>query len=249
MATDKNRGLLLGDFYNTAYQHYAGNVDPSLVSLLPKLTALVPENAFAPVVSDDLVTLLGEINEDSAQEFIDSLTEIDLNLAPEKTIQVVISSPGGEVHSGLLMAAMVNHLRRKGRVLNCHVGGWALSMAFDLLQHFDHRSMDSTAFLMVHEEQYSTAGSTSSHKSEVQFSEKQERAMLLIVSQRTGKPVDYYMKRTKNANWYIGAEEALAEGLIDEVIGVPGFKPGPQPIEKPKRTRKAPVKVYTAEAE
>ena len=107
--------------------------------------------------------------------------------------------------------------------------------------------MDAAAFLMVHEEQYTTGGSTSSHKTEVLFSEKQERAMLEMVSQRTGRPVDYYMKRTKNASWYIGAAEALAEGLVDEIVGVPKFKPAPARPEKIPRKRTVKPSVHLLE--
>jgi ATP-dependent protease ClpP protease subunit len=45
--------------------------------------------------------------------------------------------------------------------------------------------------------------------------------MFQIYSSRTGKNPDYYREKLTEHNWYLSAEEALAEGLVDEVLPPP----------------------------
>jgi len=154
-------------------------------------------------------------------------------------ITLYISSDGGSVDLGMAIQSMIARVRRAGRKVNGHVMGCAFSSAFDILQHCDYRTAEATAGLMCHEEQFSLdkASSSGDHLREGRFSKKIERAQFQLFSRRTGKPVSYYEKMTAQ-EWYMTAQEALAEGLIDEIINLPELPTSIVEPPKPKRVRK-----------
>lgn len=66
----------------------------------------------------------------------------------KKPIDIIISSPGGELVTGGLFVNVMEGLRGKGVTLRCYVPTVAASMAFQLLLHCDERySLENSVFL------------------------------------------------------------------------------------------------------
>jgi hypothetical protein len=115
--------------------------------------------------------------------------------------------------------------------------GQAASMAFDVLQCCDYRTIEYNAHLMTHEEQLTgDSASSSASVASGRFSHKIEKICYASWSARTGRPVSYYTEQLKT-EWWMTAEEALGEGFVDEIIYPPPFRPSPAtvPMKRAKR--------------
>jgi ATP-dependent protease ClpP protease subunit len=234
------RDELLSDFRLLAAAHYGGQIDPSLESLLAKLVIDIPDSLMpkTPLSVRNTVYIIGEITEASADECVDDLMQVHLNRPISEPAHLIISSEGGDVSGAMAIESTISLMRRDSREVRAHVAGVAHSAAFDILQLCDHRSAEPVAFIMLHEEQYGSEGSTSANLTEAQYSKRQVASFLRVVSERTGKSVEFYQRKIKNANWYLSADEALAEGLLDEIIAIPAFKPVSVSPAKPRRRRR-----------
>ena len=232
----RDRATLLAEFKIIASK-YSANGD-GLAPMLAELVQRVPKDAFnRSFLPENVALLIGEIDEDSSQAVIQDMWDIHRDLPVSQPLQLILSSCGGQVYSGLAIIGTINELRRQGRRVHIHVSGWALSMAFEILQAADYRSMEPTAYLMTHEEQYGYEGNTSDQEQETKFSRGQETLMLERLASRTGKTVKYYRDKIAHKNWYIGPDAALAEGFIDEVKPVPPLPVTVGMSQLPKRPR------------
>jgi ATP-dependent protease ClpP protease subunit len=210
--------------------------DATLLRLFSRCAGLVPHSAFDPVGRFDhgYAILTGSLEEgegsedDSiAEQAIRMLWEHHYGLDASRPITLVISSPGGSTYLGLAVISAINDIRREGRVVNAHVAGWAWSAAADIVQFCDHRTIEPTGSLMLHEEQAEFEGSSSSRLRDAEAAKKAERLVFEQIAARTGRPVKYYVDKTDGKDWYLTAPEALAEGLVDEILGVPSLPKSP----------------------
>lgn len=160
-----------------------------------------------------------------AQDCMAGLLRAHAELKLTTPVTVFISSCGGYVELGLGLQGVVELMRREGRKVIGHVIGFAESSAFDLLQHCSVRLADRWAGLMTHEDQVSSTGSanTSRRADSVNYSRSMEHEQFAIYSQRTGKPIEYYREKVAGREWYMNAQEALDEGLIDAIVEVHPF--------------------------
>jgi ATP-dependent protease ClpP protease subunit len=151
-------------------------------------------------------------------------------------IRLNLCSTGGSVFAGLGAVSTIFDLQREGRKVNVHVQGLAASMASVIMQAADYRTIESTAHILLHKISYGMRGSADEHQEELEFTNNLHQSMFSIYSARTGKPVSYYFEKLKKTNWFMTAETALAEGLVDEVVPPPRFLPAK--AEKPKKATK-----------
>lgn len=233
----RDPAMLLAEFQVITAKHGLGG---EVLPLLSDLVSAVPKDAFSrSYLPDNVVLMIGEVDEELIVDTVKDIWDVHKDIAPGEPIKIIMSTCGGQVYSGLALIGTINELRRLGREVHIHVLGWALSMGFDILQSASHRSMEPTSYLMMHEEQYGYEGSTSDQEQETKFSRGQEQLMLERLSERTGRPTKFYKDKIAHKNWYIGPKEALAEGLIDEVVSVPPFTLTPaQTVVPAKRSRK-----------
>lgn len=99
-----------------------------------------------------------------------------------------------------------------------------MSMGSLIAQVADRRTMEPQAWFMIHEIACRMPYSkTSLIKDEAEAMERLEQQMFRLYADRTGKPVEYWRKKMHRRDWYLTAEEALAEGLIDEILTVPAY--------------------------
>jgi ATP-dependent protease ClpP protease subunit len=203
------------------------------------------QQPLTPSVDDGSVYLIGTFDDDErdhiAYDVINSLLIAHAKLPPGAPITIFISSGGGFVELGLAIQATIEHLRRAGRTVIAHVMGYAFSSAFDVVQHCDIRRAEPIAAFMVHEEQLSDNGPTSSgnRMSADLFAKKMERVQFEIFAGRTHHDVAYFIDKTNSKDWYLTAQEALDAGLIDEIVPL---RPFAAPIRKVKRERQSDVR-------
>lgn len=214
------------------------DVSPEFIEqLLPDLILEVPEAAFDPrqPVDEGVLFYHGQVDEGEVVDFQHDLMRAHLNLKYGVPITLNLSSVGGSVFAGLALISTIYDIQRAGRKVNVHVQGVAMSMGSVIAQVADYRTIEPSAFFMLHEVSYAMRGSTADHEEEREFSTKLQDALYQHYAARTGKPVTYYQQKLKKRNWYLTAAEALAEGLVDKVVSAPIYEVEVVPTKTPRR--------------
>lgn len=199
-------------------------------TLLNDLVDVVPRRAFDPVDPSDegMLFFHSEIEEQHVVPLQQQLLRTHLNLAPDKPVTLFLSSVGGNVFAGLALVSTITSLRRLGRQVNVHIEGVAMSMASVIAQVANYRTMEASSFFLLHEVWYRSSGRVSDHGEERAFQERLQDRLYEIYANRTSKSIEYYRKKLYKTDWYLDADEALREGLVDAVLTAPGLaKPAP----------------------
>lgn len=187
----------------------------------------VPTEAFDPKTSweQGILYFHGDVDRDHVLEVQDYLTASHVNIKPGIPMTLYLSSFGGECMAGLALASTIQEIRRSGRTVNIHIQGCAMSMGSLLAQVGDHRSIEPYAWFMIHEVATGIEyGKTHTIKDEAEFMDRLEQQIFSLYSARTSKPVDYWRKKMHRRDWFLTPQEALDEGLVDEIKPIPPYK-------------------------
>lgn len=155
---------------------------------------------------------------------------------PGCDIEIVFSSPGGEVMSGLSLFDFIQEARRREHKVTTVAMGWAASMAGILLQAGDVRVTGREAYILIHEISSGSFGKTSEMEDEVKFLKKIQGRVLDIFASRSKKPRRYFEQHWKRKDWWLDSAEALELGIVDEIREY-SF-PGQKPVDKKRKKAK-----------
>jgi len=170
-----------------------------------------------------IVQLSGEINCATSECFVQDV----LLLGGRKEINIIISSPGGELSDGLAITAAIRGAQEKGSIVRGKVYGHASSMAAFVLEYCDVRIMDKDAILMVHGVREFQEGDIKNTEIEIALLHDLMHRQATQLAWRCKKSKadkqlqdeDYwYALLTEDTPHYFLADQALAAGLIDEVV-------------------------------
>lgn len=193
--------------------------------LVDTLMDEVPAAAFEATAPFDrgIVVLCKDVDDDSASEVVANLLAAHMSLKADKPITLYLSSGGGQSSSGLSIISTIHSLRRSGRVINTHIQGYAMSMASFIAQAGAKRFIEPYGIMMLHNIHYSVSYCERQdfHEDALNGTHKERDAALSIYATRTGKPVSYWVNALERRDWYLSAEEALAENLVDEILTTP----------------------------
>lgn len=178
------------------------------ISLLPIETKLL---------ADRKVFIQGEINQDSALEFVKQL----LFLSKEdryEPIDILINSPGGEITAGLLMYDVIQTCKTPIRV-------FCLGLAYSMGALLFASGAKGSRFLLEHSELMlhepligSQIGGNATSLKTVSETLMETRAKLnQILAKHTGKTVEEIEAATAYDHFF-SAKEAIAFGLADEIV-------------------------------
>lgn len=146
----------------------------------------------------------------SASEFTKDLRAIK---AP--TIDLHVSSPGGDIFDGM---AIYNAIRTHPATVNVHIDGLAASAASFIAQAGDRISIARNAQMMVHEGHAVCAGDAADMRKCAGLLDKCSDNIASIYSERAGGTVEHWRNVMRAETWYT-ADEAVRAGLADEVSG------------------------------
>lgn len=166
-----------------------------------------------------IVYLMGDINTENASKFIKNFNYL---LMSEGDINVLIMSGGGSWSDGMAMYQIVKQTK------NVKTTGVAMgecsSMGSIILQAFDARlSVPDTTFL-IHPGSADTDGEAFVRNfiNKGKYEEDVLERMYEIYYERAGEKSGMSYKKFKeyfSVDRYLGTEEALELGLIDEITG------------------------------
>ena len=170
---------------------------------------------FSRLLLDRIVFLGTPINDDVANIIIAQLLFLEAD-NPGKDIHLYINSPGGSVSAGLAIYDTMQHLSSPVSTI-CM--GFAASMGCFLLAGGAKGKRFSLphARIMMHQ----PSDGSQSTASDIEISAKEilylRTKMNELMSKHTGQPVER-IERDFDRDYYLGAEEAKAYGLIDTVV-------------------------------
>lgn len=170
---------------------------------------------FSRLLKERIIFLNGEINENLSSLIVGQLIFLEADNA-EKDIQIYINSPGGSVTAGLAIYDTMNYIR-------CDVSticvGMAASMGAFLLAAGEKGKRFSlpNSEIMIHQPLGGAQGQSTDVEIYAKRLIKTREKLNLILSERTGQPLETIAKDTDRDN-FMDPDEAKAYGLIDEII-------------------------------
>lgn len=157
-----------------------------------------------------------EVDPVSVVRFIQT-TSLWSRRRPGSEITVMLSSPGGDVVSGLAMHDHIIGLRNKGHIVTIKVLSMAASMAAIILQSASNRIMGSSALMMVHEGGAQLVGSRSNIADSTKALEMMDKACQKAICSRSGLSTAKYKSLIRRKDHWMDAPEALKLNLCDSV--------------------------------
>ncbi len=170
---------------------------------------------YSRLLKERIIFLGEEVNETTASLTVAQLLFLESE-DPGKDIHLYINSPGGSVTAGMAIFDTMNYIK-------CDVSticiGMAASMGAFLLAGGakGKRFALPNAEIMIHQ----PLGGAQGQATEIEIAAKHilhtREKLNKILAERTGQPLEVIQKDTERDN-YMTAEEAMAYGLIDQVI-------------------------------
>lgn len=170
---------------------------------------------YSRLLKDRIIFIGGPIDDDMANIVVAQMLFLEGD-DPDKDINLYINSPGGSVSAGLAIYDTMQYIR-------CDVSticvGLAASMGAFLLAagKKGKRKALPNAEIMIHQVSGGAQGQATDINIQAEQILKTKKRLNEILSERTGQPVEKVREDTERDN-YMSAKEALAYGLIDEVI-------------------------------
>ena len=142
------------------------------------------------------------------------VSQISKMLNKTTPLNIHVHSPGGSVFDGNLIINAINAAKAPITMIN---DGLAASMMSGILIAGKKVKMVRNGFIMIHPPSGYQSGNASEFESTAKLLRSMESNFVDHIINRTGKSKEDAEKWMVGDNWF-SAEEALAEGLIDEII-------------------------------
>ena len=172
---------------------------------------------FSMLLSERIIMLTGEINDQSAEIVIAQLLYLDS--LGNTDISLYINSPGGSVSAGMAIYDTMKIVKSR---VNTYCIGMAASMGAFLLATGDKRYCTPEAEVMIHQ----PLGGGQGQATDIEIMAKHilhtKDKLIRIMAGYAKKDPEVLRADMERDNW-MTAEEAFEYGLIDEII-VPVIK-------------------------
>ncbi len=170
---------------------------------------------YSRLLKDRIIFLSGEVDDDTANLIVAQMLFLEAD-DPDKDISLYINSPGGSITAGLAIYDTMQYIK-------CDVAticvGLAASMGAFLIAAGakGKRKALPNAEVMIHQPSGGARGQATDIAIQAEQIVKTKERMNRILSARTGQPYERVAADTERDN-YMTAEDALAYGIIDEII-------------------------------
>ena len=170
---------------------------------------------FSRLLNDRIVMLCDQVDDATASVVVAQLLYLE-SQDPEKDISLYINSPGGSITAGMAIYDTMQYIK-------CDVSticiGMAASMGAFLLSSGakGKRIALPNSEIMIHQPSAGTQGQITDMAIHLKRLEVVKSRMNRILAANTGKPIEVVTADCERDN-FMTAQEALAYGLIDQVI-------------------------------
>ncbi len=157
--------------------------------------------------------LYGELSDSDYKDILESVLLLN-GISEVEPINLFVCSPGGEVDAGMAIYDLIQWI--PAPIYTIGMGNCA-SMAAILLMSGKKRFIFPHCWVMLHQTSGWVWGDKDTTLSRATMMERQEKQLLEIQAFHTGKSAEQIAKDTIKEKWF-DAEEALAYGIVDEII-------------------------------
>ncbi|MDO4740655.1 MAG: ATP-dependent Clp endopeptidase proteolytic subunit ClpP [Eubacteriales bacterium] len=170
---------------------------------------------YSRLLKDRIIFLGGEINDDVANAIVAQMLFLEME-DPDSDIMLYINSPGGVITSGYAIYDTMRYLRCPVSTLCV---GMAASMAAFLLSSGakGKRKALPNAEIMIHQPLGGARGQATDIQIQAEQILKMKKKLNMQLAENTGKALAEIEKDVERDH-FLTAEEALAYGLIDEIV-------------------------------
>lgn len=170
---------------------------------------------YSRLLKERIIFLGEEVNDVTADLVVAQLLFLESE-DPEKDIQIYINSPGGSVSAGFAIYDTMQYI--KPDVSTICIGRAASMGAFLLAAGTKGKRFAlPNSDIMIHQPLGGAQGQASDIKIQAEKIIQIRERINKILSERTGQPLDKITNDT-DRDYYMTAEEAVAYGIIDEVV-------------------------------
>ena len=179
---------------------------------------------YSRLLEDRIIFLGEEVNEHTANVVVAQLLHL-ANEDPNKDIQIYINSPGGSIYDGLAIYDTMQFIKPDvqtiGIGLQASMGAFLLSSGTK-----GKRMVLPNARVMIHQPSSGTQGKVTDQEISLREALHLKEKLAVMMAKNTGQKVDK-VKADMERDFWMSAEEAVAYGIVDEVI-----KPSTVPATK-----------------
>ena len=170
---------------------------------------------YSRLLKDRIVMLSGEVNDQVASTIVAQFLFLEAE-DPEKDIYFYINSPGGVVTAGMAIFDTMNYIRPNVATICI---GQAASMGAFLLSCGEKgkRYALPHARIMIHQPLGGAQGQATDIAIQAEEILRMKKELNGIIAKNTGQTIKQVEKDTDRDN-FMSAAEALAYGMIDEVL-------------------------------
>ena len=170
---------------------------------------------FSRLLNDRIIFLSEEVNDATASLIVAQMLYLEAQ-DPDKDIQFYINSPGGSVTAGMAIYDTMQYI--KCDVATITIGMAASMGAFLLSAGTKGKRMAlPNAEIMIHQPSAGTQGQITDMAIHLKRLQVIKERMNKIMAENTGRSIEEVTAACERDN-FMSAEEALAFGLIDQVI-------------------------------
>jgi ATP-dependent Clp protease protease subunit len=180
------------------------------------LLASTPTYAHVPLSLPRDIYMYGAIDE-KMERLVDTQIAL-LNSLNSEPITIHITSPGGDVLSGL---QIYDNMQESVAPIRTICEGYCMSMAAVLLTSGTVRESQASATIMFHEVSTESKGKISVIIMDVMEAQRLQNIIDAHISEHTGLSLDAVHKM-ESYDHYMGAEEAKSLGVITKIRGKHG---------------------------
>lgn len=170
---------------------------------------------YSRLLKERIIFLGSEVNDVTADLIVAQLLFLEAE-DPDKDIQIYINSPGGSVSAGFAIYDTMQYI--KSDVSTICIGRAASMGAFLLAAGTKGKRFAlPNSDIMIHQPLGGAQGQASDIKIQAEKIIQIRERINIILAERTGQPFERIEKDT-DRDYYMTAEEAVAYGIIDEVV-------------------------------
>ena len=170
---------------------------------------------YSRLLKDRIIFLGGAIDDDVANSIVAQMLFLEME-DPDSDIMLYINSPGGVITSGYAIYDTMRYLKCPVSTLCV---GMAASMGAFLLSSGakGKRKALPNAEIMIHQPLGGAQGQATDIQIQAEQILKMKKKLNLQLAENTGKSLEE-IERDVERDHFLTAEEALAYGLIDEIV-------------------------------